>query len=79
MEKDTRISEKVKNQIERFSHQLSQGLDKPRKRFFRLPIFKQYAIADGIYRLLFNTKWGLREKIPKIDMSQQMFGFAMET
>ena len=27
------------------------------KRFFQIPVFKQYAIADGIYRILFNTKW----------------------
>jgi len=27
------------------------------KRFFEVPVFKHYAIADGIYRLLFNKKW----------------------
>jgi hypothetical protein len=27
------------------------------KRFFEVPVFKHYAIADGIYRLLFNRKW----------------------
>lgn len=27
------------------------------KRFFEVPVFKHYAIADGIYRLLFNQKW----------------------
>ena len=27
------------------------------KRFFGVPVFKHYAIADGIYRLLFNKKW----------------------
>ncbi len=27
------------------------------KRFFEIPAFKQYAVADGIFRLLFNKKW----------------------
>jgi len=27
------------------------------KRFFQIPAFKHYAVADGIYRLLFNRKW----------------------
>lgn len=27
------------------------------KRFFQIPVFKQYALADGIYRILFNTRW----------------------
>lgn len=27
------------------------------KRFFEVPVFKHYAVADGIYRLLFNKKW----------------------
>jgi hypothetical protein len=26
------------------------------KRFFEIPEFKQYAIADGIYRILFNYR-----------------------
>jgi hypothetical protein len=48
------------------------------KRFFQMPIFKQYAIADGIYRILFNVKWGLRQEIPKIALAQQEFDFVME-
>ena len=28
------------------------------KRFFQISVFYQYALADGIYRVLFNTKWG---------------------
>jgi hypothetical protein len=35
---------------------LSKILDKA-KRFFQVPAFKNYAIADGIYRYLFNQKW----------------------
>ena len=27
------------------------------KRFFQIPAFNQYALADGIYRVLFGTKW----------------------
>jgi len=27
------------------------------KRFFQIPVFKHYAVADGIFRLLFNLKW----------------------
>lgn len=27
------------------------------KRFFEVPVFKHYAVADGIYRLLFNARW----------------------
>lgn len=27
------------------------------KRFFQIPAFNQYALADGIYRILFGTKW----------------------
>ncbi len=31
------------------------------KRFFQVPAFKHYAVADGIYRLLFNKKWSEEE------------------
>lgn len=27
------------------------------KRFFQIPPFKHYALADGIFRILFNTRW----------------------
>lgn len=27
------------------------------KRFFQIPAFNQYALADGIYRILFGTQW----------------------
>lgn len=46
------------------------------KRFFQLPVFKHYAIADGIYRILFGVKW-TQEKIPKEDSAQRVFKFAM--
>jgi len=46
------------------------------KRFFQLPVFKHYAIADGIYRILFGVKW-TQEKIPKGNSDQRVFKFAM--
>jgi len=45
------------------------------KRFFHVPVFKQYAIADGIYRLLFNTSWEEKPKKPIFDTGQLEFGF----
>ena len=30
---------------------------KKAKRFFEMPAFKHYAVADGIFRLLFNCRW----------------------
>jgi hypothetical protein len=46
------------------------------KRFFEVPVFKHYAIADGIYRLLFNQKW-LPDKLqePMEDQRQLIFAF----
>lgn len=35
---------------------LSKIIEKA-KRFFQTPAFKHYAVADGIFRLLFNSKW----------------------
>lgn len=46
------------------------------KRFFEIPVFKQYAIADGIYRILFGAKWDMKEKIPKKSPGQLLFRFA---
>jgi len=36
------------------------------KRFFQMPVFKQYALADGIFRILFNSRWRYpwEKKIP---------------
>jgi len=46
------------------------------KRFFQIPSFKHYAIADGIFRLLFNTKWNAGEiKTEEKDRGQLTFGF----
>lgn len=47
------------------------------KRFFQIPVFKHYAIADGIYRILFGAKWESPDKIPKEDSAQRFFKFAL--
>lgn len=53
---------------------------KKAKRFFEIPTFKQYAIADGISRILFNARWGAKQsKSPEIDSNQIWFEFALET
>lgn len=47
------------------------------KRFFQVPAFKHYAVADGIYRLLFNKRWNeedVEEEPP--DKKQLRFSFA---
>ncbi len=36
---------------------LLEKLMEKAKRFFEVSVFKHYAIADGIYRVLFNRKW----------------------
>lgn len=54
---------------------LSKILEKA-KRFFQVPCFKHYAIADGIFRLLFNLRWepGGAEKEVE-DKRQLLFEF----
>lgn len=47
------------------------------KRFFQIPVFKHYAIADGIYRILFGAKWESPDKIPKENAAQRFFKFAL--
>lgn len=47
------------------------------KRFFQIPVFKHYAIADGIYRILFGTKREASDKIPKENTGQRFFKFAL--
>ncbi len=47
------------------------------KRFFQIPVFKHYAIADGIYRILFGVKWESPDKIPKENTGQRFFKFAL--
>lgn len=45
------------------------------KRFFEVPVFKHYAIADGIYRILFNRKWDTSKIQDPQDDTQLSFGF----
>jgi hypothetical protein len=48
------------------------------KRFFEIPDFKQYAIADGIYRILFNYKPDIARLTEKRKGHQQLvFPFAI--
>ena len=42
------------------------------KRFFEVPVFKHYAVADGIYRLLFNKKWVGEKDWKPIENSMQL-------
>jgi hypothetical protein len=47
------------------------------KRFFEIPEFKQYAIADGIYKVLFASRTGiLSALITKHNKGQLLFPFA---
>ncbi len=47
------------------------------KRFFQMPAFKHYAVADGIYKLLFNRKWdSKRIEENNKNKKQFLFGFA---
>jgi hypothetical protein len=46
------------------------------KRFFQIPVFKHYAVADGIYRILFGAKWESSEKTLKENTGQRFFKFA---
>jgi len=48
------------------------------KRFFEEPVFKQYAIADGIYRVLFHTKYDFYAKKMPRDTGQFEFDFVLE-
>jgi len=49
------------------------------KRFFQIPAFKHYAVADGIYRLLFHARWKdeTEENSPPAD-SQLAFSFLLD-
>jgi hypothetical protein len=42
------------------------------KRFFEVPVFKHYAVADGIYRLLFNMRWEERGLNNELECSKQL-------
>lgn len=55
---------------------LSKIIEKA-KRFFEVPVFKHYAVADGIYRLLFNQKWDPKDiEEPQESYRQFSFEFA---
>lgn len=54
---------------------LNKIIDKA-KRFFQIPAFKHYAVADGIFRLLFNSKWNPEDiEAEDKDKKQLLFGF----
>jgi hypothetical protein len=49
------------------------------KRFFEIPEFRQYAIADGIYKILFSSQTGIFPPLIKRQkMGQLLFPFAVE-
>jgi len=49
------------------------------KRFFEIPEFKQYAIADGIYKILFSSQTGIFPQLIKQKKTGQLlFPFAVE-
>jgi hypothetical protein len=49
------------------------------KRFFEIPEFRQYAIADGIYKILFSSQTGILPQLLKRQRSGQLlFPFAAE-
>jgi len=49
------------------------------KRFFEIPEFRQYAIADGIYKILFTSHTGIVSKFIKQPRTGQLlFPFAVE-
>ena len=49
------------------------------KRFFEIPEFRQYAIADGIYKILFSSQTGIFSKCIKQQRTGQLlFPFAVE-
>jgi hypothetical protein len=49
------------------------------KRFFEIPDFRQYAIADGIYKILFSSQTGIFPQFTKQQRTGQLlFPFAVE-
>jgi len=49
------------------------------KRFFEIPEFRQYAIADGIYKILFSSQTGIFPQLTKKRRTGQLlFPFAVE-
>ena len=45
------------------------------KRFFEIPAFKHYAVADGIAHLLFNLRWNDKGKKETESQGQYLLGF----
>lgn len=67
------LSKKVKLNI------LLKKIFEKAKKFFKIPDFKQYAIADGIYRILFASKTGIISNlIRRKSKGQLLLPFAME-
>jgi hypothetical protein len=49
------------------------------KRFFEIPDFRKYAIADGIYKILFSSQTGIFPQLGKQQRTGQLlFPFAVE-
>ncbi len=60
-------------------HLLLKKVFEKAKRFFEIPEFKQYAIADGIYKILFASQTGIfPQLIKKQTKGQLLFPFAIE-
>ena len=59
----------------RMSLLISKIIEKA-KRFFEVPVFKHYAVADGIYRILFNRRWDNTKAKEQKRNPQLLFGFA---
>jgi len=58
---------------------LLKNLFEKAKRFFEIPDFRQYAIADGIYKILFSSRTGIFSKFIKQQRTGQLvFPFAVE-
>jgi hypothetical protein len=47
------------------------NLDKA-KRFFEIPDFRQYVIADGIFRVLFASKTGIMPNLKRREAEGQL-------
>ena len=56
-----------------------ERLKKKAKRFFEIPEFRQYAIADAIYRILFSSQTEIFSQLIKQQKTGQLlFPFAVE-
>jgi len=47
----------VENRTINFKSKKGKNIDITISRFFHIPSCKQYAFSDGIFRILFNTRW----------------------